>query len=121
MTRRSSRARLAAELQAKKEDLEGWEAIPSEAPREPSMSISLRLRPDDIDLLQRRAATKGTTVSAVIRDAIQRYFGEAGAPTLRFTLAGQVLFAAGPPGPFTEARRYEWHAPEPQIIEYDRV
>ncbi len=82
------------------------------------MSVSLRLKPDEIDQLQHRAALKGTTVSAVIRDAIQRYFGEAATPTLRFSIAGQALFTAGPLEPSTQARRYKLQAPEPQIIDY---
>src|SRR3990172_5829666 len=115
MSSRIRREKLAAEMQANKDDLTEWELVASEPPREPSLSISLRLPPGEIDLLQERAAAMGTTVSALVRAAIHRYFDNATAPTLRFSFVERTVFSPGPPEPFTEARRYKSQIPEPQV------
>jgi len=117
MARRQRREELAAELQATKDDLSGWEIVSSDLPKQPSLSISLRLRPSEIDLLQQRAATRGTTVSAVIRDAIQRYFDESSTPTLRFSYVGQTVFSTAPPDAFTEAPSYKGEEPAQRILQ----
>lgn len=116
MPRRQRREELAAELQATKDDLSGWEVVSSESPKEPALSISLRLRPSEIDLLQQRAAAKGTTVSAIIRDAIERYFDDSTTPTLRFSLIGHTVFSAGPPAAFTLAAQREDES-DPQLLQ----
>jgi hypothetical protein len=116
MPRRTPREKLAAELQTEKENLRDWEVVSSQSPREPSVSISLRLPPDDADLLQEKAAEQKTSVSAVVRVAIHRYLDPAHAPAVRFVFVGPTKFSDGSPGPFTEARQNRSESPEHQVI-----
>lgn len=118
MASKRSRERLAAKLQAEKEDLNGWEVESSTQTKEPSMSLSVRLKPDEIDMLQIRSTQTGTTVSAIIRDAIHEYFQGTPKYTAYFAFSGQSFFATEPTGPFTEARKPDVHVSDPQVIEY---
>lgn len=77
---------LAAELQETKDDASEWEfpdaEIPQEVPpvatRRLAAMVSVRLSPDELELLQDRASARGETVSSHIRKLIMDDLSDSG-------------------------------------------